>query len=94
MADPAPTDCPLCGAPKLAKQISAAGFRLKGEGWYETDFKSDGKKNLAGDTPPVVASADPKGENKAAAVSKPEPKAESKPAAAPAPSAAPSSPST
>lgn len=42
------TDCPECGQPALKKLISAAGFRLKGGGWYETDFKKSGdkKKNL------------------------------------------------
>lgn len=44
------TDCPKCGKPKLKRLISAAGFRLKGGGWYETDFKSGSKKNLAGDS--------------------------------------------
>lgn len=39
-------DCPECGKPELVKQISAAGFRLKGGGWYETDFKTGNKKNL------------------------------------------------
>jgi putative FmdB family regulatory protein len=43
-------DCPACQKPTLSKQISAAGFRLKGGGWYETDFKSGNKKNLAGDS--------------------------------------------
>lgn len=44
------TDCPECNEPALRKLISAAGFRLKGGGWYETDFKkSDKKKNLLGD---------------------------------------------
>lgn len=47
MADPALTECPSCHAQALTKQISAAGFRLKGGGWYETDFKSDGKRNIA-----------------------------------------------
>lgn len=43
-------DCPECGKPELRKKISAAAFRLKGGGWYETDFKSgDKKKNLAGE---------------------------------------------
>jgi len=46
------TDCPSCKAPKLVKKISAAGFRLKGSGWYETDFKTGNKKNIAGDTKP------------------------------------------
>jgi putative FmdB family regulatory protein len=40
------TDCPACGQPALKKLISAAGFRLKGNGWYETDFKKGDKKNL------------------------------------------------
>lgn len=40
-------DCPDCGQAKLVKLISAAGFRLKGSGWYETDFKTGKKKNLA-----------------------------------------------
>lgn len=44
-------ECPACGDLELTKLISAAGFRLKGGGWYETDFKagSDKKRNLAGD---------------------------------------------
>jgi len=43
---PSPT-CPGCGEEALKKQISAAGFRLKGSGWYETDFKKGSKKNIA-----------------------------------------------
>jgi len=42
-------NCPECGADSLVKLVSAAGFRLKGGGWYETDFKKNGKRNLAGD---------------------------------------------
>lgn len=42
-------ECPHCKAPQLHKKISAAGFRLKGGGWYETDFKSGNKKNVSGD---------------------------------------------
>ncbi len=42
-------ECPSCKAPRLRKKISAAGFRLKGGGWYETDFKSGDKKNVSGD---------------------------------------------
>jgi len=41
-------DCPQCGESALKKKISAAAFRLKGGGWYETDFKTGNKKNLAG----------------------------------------------
>lgn len=40
-------DCPECGKPALQKLVSAAGFRLKGGGWYETDFKKTGRKNVA-----------------------------------------------
>ena len=49
MADAALTECPACHKSTLKKLISAAGFRLKGGGWYETDFKSGSKKNVAGD---------------------------------------------
>jgi putative FmdB family regulatory protein len=38
------TKCPACGKSKYRKQLSAAGFQLKGSGWYATDFKSSGKK--------------------------------------------------
>jgi len=46
ISDPPLTECPECGAAALKKQLTAAAFRLKGGGWYETDFKKDGKKNL------------------------------------------------
>ncbi len=46
MSDAPLKECPECGEPKLVKLVSAAGFRLKGGGWYETDFKSGKKKNL------------------------------------------------
>jgi putative FmdB family regulatory protein len=50
VSDPALTLCPSCGEEQLRKLVSAAGFRLAGSGWYETDFKSsDRKRNLAGD---------------------------------------------
>ena len=48
MADEPLVDCPECGKAALKKKISAAAFRLKGGGWYETDFKTGNKKNLAG----------------------------------------------
>ena len=49
MSDEPLLDCPECSKPGLKKQISAAGFRLSGSGWYETDFKSGNKKNLSGE---------------------------------------------
>ena len=45
--DPPLADCPACSKAALKKKVSAAGFRLKGSGWYETDFKKGNKKNLA-----------------------------------------------
>jgi putative FmdB family regulatory protein len=50
IADAPLTDCPKCGQVSLVKKVSAAGFRLAGSGWYETDFKSGKKKNIAGDS--------------------------------------------
>ena len=38
--------CPSCHKPALQKKVTAAGFRLSGGGWYETDFKNGNKKNL------------------------------------------------
>ncbi len=49
ISDPVITECPECHQSEVKKLISAAGFRLKGGGWYETDFKQSGKRNLAGD---------------------------------------------
>ena len=50
VSDPPLRKCPECGKNQLTKLISAPVFRLKGGGWYETDFKSDGdnKRNLVG----------------------------------------------
>ena len=44
--------CPECDVNGLVKKVSAAGFRLKGSGWYETDFKSGNKRNVWGDKDP------------------------------------------
>jgi putative FmdB family regulatory protein len=49
ISDAPKLDCPACGEPALKKQVSAVAFRLKGSGWYETDFKTGDKKNLAGE---------------------------------------------
>jgi putative FmdB family regulatory protein len=46
MSDPPLAVCPQCGESALKKKISAAAFRLKGGGWYETDFKNGKKKNI------------------------------------------------
>lgn len=47
MSDTPLKACPSCEADAFRKRISAAGFRLSGTGWYETDFKTGSKKNLA-----------------------------------------------
>ena len=49
IADDPLVDCPECGEPALKRQLSAPRFRLKGQGWYETDFKTDKQRNLHGD---------------------------------------------
>ncbi len=49
MADAPLVDCPSCGKPELKRLLSAPRFRLKGKGWYETDFKTGDKRNIAGD---------------------------------------------
>jgi len=41
------SNCAECGQPAMKKMVTAAAFRLKGGGWYETDFKSGDKKNVA-----------------------------------------------
>jgi putative FmdB family regulatory protein len=46
ISEPPLTTCPVCGAEALKKLISASAFRLKGGGWYETDFKTGNKKNV------------------------------------------------
>jgi len=53
MSDDPLLDCPECGEPALKRLLSAPRFRLKGEGWYETDFKRDNQRNvLKSDTEP------------------------------------------
>ena len=47
ISDDPKTTCPKCNKESLSKLISAPSFRLKGSGWYETDFKTGKKKNIA-----------------------------------------------
>jgi putative FmdB family regulatory protein len=78
MSDAPLTVCPACGASAFEKQVTAAGFQLKGSGWYVTDFRDGGGKTAAS---PAADAATPKPADGAAA-----------PAAAPAPAAAAPSP--
>lgn len=50
MSDAPLTECPACARPELVKLISAAGFQLKGSGWYATDFKGGAKKPSASES--------------------------------------------
>jgi putative FmdB family regulatory protein len=82
ISDPAPRKCPECGKPKLAKQMSATGFRLGGGGWYETDFKSGSKRYIAEKAGAEKASAEackPTGCDKPGCAAKAETKADKKP---------------
>jgi putative FmdB family regulatory protein len=51
MSDDPLVDCEACNKPELKKLVSAPAFRLKGSGWYETDFKGGNKKNVVKETP-------------------------------------------
>ena len=83
MSDDTLTDCPRCGKAEFKKQVTAAGFQLKGSGWYVTDFRGD-KNAPATAVPPAVGGASESSSSDAAA---PAPAAESAPAAASAPAA-------
>jgi len=94
MSDPVLTVCPACGQARYAKQLTAAGFQLKGSGWYVTDFRggdSGPKKDAAdaADKPDAAKPADPKaGDTAAAPAAAGAPAAAATPAPAPAPPAA------
>ncbi len=50
MNEPSLKDCPACGKPSLKRLVSAAGFQLKGSGWYASDYKDNKKKKDNGET--------------------------------------------
>ena len=93
LSDSPLTDCPACGKSELRKRVSAAGFQLKGSGWYVTDFRNNGAKasgkDAAKDAAKPNGGAEPAGDS-----AKPETKSteaattssatESKPSTAPA----------
>jgi putative FmdB family regulatory protein len=104
ISDPVLTVCTACGAPSFVKQVTAAGFQLKGSGWYVTDFRDGGSKKPAGDggaeksaDKGAEKSADKPAEGGGAATADSKPAssgdaAAAKPAAAPAPAPAAPSP--
>jgi len=69
VSEPPLTQCPSCGRPTFSKLLSAAGFQLKGSGWYATDFKGGGK--------PAESKPEAKAESKGD--SKPDSKSEARP---------------
>src|SRR5450830_1740712 len=91
MSDDALTVCPSCSKDSFKKQLTAAGFQLKGSGWYVTDFRGNGgiTANSAGATGTALPASDPTAAAAPAAAPAP---AAAAPAAA-APAAAPSAPS-
>lgn len=72
LSDPPAKECPVCHKKKLVKNISAAGFRLSGGGWYETDFKSGAKKNVAGDKAEAAPASSPTSNEKPGGATKTE----------------------
>ena len=97
LSDPVLTQCPACAAEAFSKQLTAAGFQLKGSGWYVTDFRDGNKGGTkkedgaadAGDKPSDKAAADTPVAPVAAGDKAAVPAAAPAPAPAPAPSAAP-----
>ena len=105
MSDPLLTVCPECGASTFVKQVTAAGFQLKGSGWYVTDFRGGDKgpakpaDGAADDAPKTDKTDKPDKSDKSdkadTAAPAPAAKSDAAPAAAapsPAPAAAPSTP--
>ena len=87
ISDPPLSVCPACGAATFVKQVTAAGFQLKGSGWYVTDFRGDKKsaKSSEGDAAPA---SDGKAAEVGAAPANGKDAAKGEPAAAPAPAPA------
>jgi putative FmdB family regulatory protein len=99
LSDPVLTTCPACGAEAFSKQVTAAGFQLKGSGWYVTDFRNGNSGAAAAkkdDAAPAEggAPAAPAAPASADAAAAPAASAAASPAPAPAAAAAPPAPSS
>ncbi len=92
LSDPVLTTCPACGAEAYAKQVTAAGFQLKGSGWYVTDFRGGNTGAGKAADAPADKAGDQAGDKPAAAPS-PAASADKPAAPAAAPAAAPPAPS-
>jgi putative FmdB family regulatory protein len=82
MSDAPLTDCPHCGAATFKKQLTAAGFQLKGSGWYVTDFRGGGSTGVPAGSRPAESGSGADGKSADAA---PAAATSAAPAAAPAP---------
>ena len=83
MSDPLLTQCPACGKDTYEKQVTAAGFQLKGSGWYVTDFR-DGGKNTKGASAGASTQSQSSGDSSGSSSGGSTASSDSKPAAAPA----------
>lgn len=79
MSDPLLTDCPTCGAATFKKQLTAAGFQLKGSGWYATDFKGGPSATSAAATAPSASDSGSKVAESTKTTESAAPKTDSKP---------------
>lgn len=89
LSDPPLADCPACGAPRFEKQLTAAGFQLKGSGWYVTDFRNPPAAPAAAKADAAKPAADPAAKAADGAAPAPAAVVPTAPAASPAPAAAP-----
>jgi putative FmdB family regulatory protein len=81
LSDPILTECPECGKQTFSKMLSAAGFQLKGSGWYATDFRNSGAKPAAKPDVEGVTASGGKDKGDAKSDAKPEAKSDAKPEA-------------
>ncbi|PLC55854.1 FmdB family transcriptional regulator [Pollutimonas nitritireducens] len=83
MSDPLLTDCPECGQSTYTKQVTAAGFQLKGSGWYVTDFRNNGGGSAGATAADSAKGAGGAGDNAAPSSTPASPAAGTPPAATP-----------
>jgi putative FmdB family regulatory protein len=90
LSDAPLTECPACGKPAFKKQVTAAGFQLKGSGWYVTDFRGGNKPKSEPKNEPAKDAAAKDSSKDAGSTTKPD--TASTPASSPAPAPAASAP--
>ena len=78
LSDPLLTTCPECGQETFSKQVTAAGFQLKGSGWYVTDFRNNGSAPATGAAPSRKSEGDAKSGADTGSKAAPESKSETK----------------